>query len=103
MRLVSLFRFQNRRMKWRNTKERELLTSNSSNANINQLGETTDSISGTKHSVNHEKSNGSHLSNDCYDCQQEKTETNGLRSDFILDHDDESSDSDIDINDDTEK
>ncbi|CAF1084365.1 unnamed protein product [Adineta ricciae] len=98
--------FQNRRMKWRNTKERELLTSSSTNNNNNNnFTDGTESTSSTKNSTSNDKNDLCALSNDCCDCQQQhhphhlKEDSMNFRPSASV-HDDETNNSDIDVNND---
>lgn len=106
--------FQNRRMKWRNTKERELLTSNANNNtnNNNNFTDGTESTSSTKNSTSNDKNELSVLSNDSNDCQQQRDLAMSFRPSLMInnnnDHnedededDDETDSSDIDVNNDS--
>lgn len=98
-------------MKWRNTKERELLTSSSANTNLNSIGEGTESIPTNKHSSgssssgsstntnSNEKNDICVLSNDCYDCSHDKEEKLTYRPSFNIDHDETSRSHDDGTND----
>ncbi|CAF0800132.1 unnamed protein product [Adineta steineri] len=120
--------FQNRRMKWRNTKERELLTSNSTNNNNNTTAtnnnnnnnnnftDGTESTSSTKNSTSNDKNDLCNLSNDCCDCQQQQQQQQQQQKDDVTpfchslltnddgndDDDDETNNSDVDVNSDDE-
>jgi hypothetical protein len=102
------FRFQNRRMKWRNTKERELLTSsstnnNNNNNNNNNFTDGTESTSSTKNSTSNDKNELCVLSNDCCDCQQQhKEDTNTFRPSLVVDND-ETNNSDVDVQNDSRR
>ncbi|CAF3254537.1 unnamed protein product [Rotaria socialis] len=117
--------FQNRRMKWRNTKERELLTSssnnnnnnnnnnntntnnnnknNNNNNNNNNFTDGTESTSSTKNSTNHDKNELCTLSNDCCDCQQQQNEDTITFHPTLIVNNDETNSSDVDVNDDARK
>jgi hypothetical protein len=88
-------------MKWRNTKERELLTSNSTNNNNNNnFTDGTESTSSTKNSTSNDKNELCVLSNDCCDCQHEEIIT--FRS-SSTGNNDETNDSNIDENNDSRR
>lgn len=89
-------------MKWRNTKERELLTSSSASTNMNQVADGTESASPTKHCTSNDKNEICALSNDCYDCQQDKEDTMTFRPSYIVNHD-ETSSTDADVKNDSRK
>lgn len=102
-------------MKWRNTKERELLTSSSNNNNNNNTNTTntnnnnnnftdgTESTSSTKNSTNNDKNELCILSNDCCDCQQQQDEDAITFQPPLGSNEDETSSSDVDVNDDSRK
>jgi hypothetical protein len=88
-------------MKWRNTKERELLTSSSTNNNNNNsFVDGTDSTTSTKNSISNDKNELCALSNDCCDCQQQKEETIPSHPSLIVNNDGINN-SDVDVNDDS--
>ena len=98
-------RFQNRRMKWRNTKERELLTSSSTNNNNNNnFTDGTESTSSTKNSTSNDKNELCVLSNDCCDCQQQQTKEEAIpfRPSLIVNND-EANNSDLDVTNDSRR
>ena len=90
-------------MKWRNTKERELLTSSNSINNTNQFTDDINLPSTTSNSTSTEKNEISVLSNDCCDCQhEEKEEIITFRSPSTVSND-QTNDSNIDENNDSRR
>lgn len=104
-------------MKWRNTKERELLTSNSGNGNTTSntnnnnnnnntnFTDGTESTTSTKNSASNDKNELCILSNDCCDCSQQKEDTITFRPSLLINnnHPEDSNSSDVDIKNDTRR